>query len=129
MLQPAVGPGFNLSDPKPITCSKFGCVTCKIRKIKCDEGRPHCRKCIETRRRCDGYTLVPYSRREFMAAATTSRGSKRKEILNNAAVDVALSKNVVHMLLSCALFASTTEDRCLELFRRGTVAKIGRAHV
>ncbi|KAF2735149.1 hypothetical protein EJ04DRAFT_394099, partial [Polyplosphaeria fusca] len=37
--------------------SKSGCVTCRsvIRRIKCDEERPACRKCVSTGRRCDGY--------------------------------------------------------------------------
>lgn len=27
----------------------------RIRKIKCDESKPFCRKCVDTRRTCDGY--------------------------------------------------------------------------
>ncbi|KAF4963450.1 hypothetical protein FSARC_8547 [Fusarium sarcochroum] len=34
---------------------KTGCATCRIRKIKCDEGKPSCQKCIKTGRTCDGY--------------------------------------------------------------------------
>ncbi|KAK6072634.1 C6 zinc finger domain-containing protein [Seiridium cupressi] len=34
---------------------KTGCTTCKIRKIRCDEGRPQCFRCLSTGRRCDGY--------------------------------------------------------------------------
>ncbi|KAK7926729.1 hypothetical protein PG985_003727 [Apiospora marii] len=34
---------------------KSGCRTCKIRKVKCDEGRPACQRCISTGRVCDGY--------------------------------------------------------------------------
>ncbi|KAK7419780.1 hypothetical protein QQX98_003152 [Neonectria punicea] len=36
---------------------KSGCRTCKIRKVKCDEGRPACRRCISTGRVCDGYGI------------------------------------------------------------------------
>ncbi|KAI8953019.1 hypothetical protein F4801DRAFT_539154 [Xylaria longipes] len=35
---------------------RTGCLTCKIRKVKCDEGKPHCRRCTRTGRKCDGYT-------------------------------------------------------------------------
>ncbi|KAM0425873.1 hypothetical protein ACHAPT_008811 [Fusarium lateritium] len=35
--------------------SKSGCRTCKIRRIKCDKGRPGCRRCLSTGRACDGY--------------------------------------------------------------------------
>ncbi|KAL9596780.1 MAG: hypothetical protein Q9219_005570 [cf. Caloplaca sp. 3 TL-2023] len=36
---------------------KTGCITCKIRHVKCDEARPECNKCTSTGRKCDGYTL------------------------------------------------------------------------
>lgn len=35
--------------------SKGGCLTCRIRKVKCDEARPQCRRCTSTGRNCDGY--------------------------------------------------------------------------
>ncbi|OHE99488.1 hypothetical protein CORC01_05288 [Colletotrichum orchidophilum] len=37
--------------------TKTGCLTCKIRKIKCDETKPSCRCCNDTGRKCDGYTV------------------------------------------------------------------------
>ena len=40
---------------------KSGCITCKIRKIKCDERRPACVRCTSTGRTCDGYLDVPKS--------------------------------------------------------------------
>ncbi|KAI5458525.1 hypothetical protein BGZ63DRAFT_426907 [Mariannaea sp. PMI_226] len=36
---------------------KSGCRTCKIRKVKCDEGRPACQRCVATGRVCDGYGI------------------------------------------------------------------------
>ena len=38
--------------------STDGCITCKIRKVKCDELRPACRRCLATGRKCDGYVRV-----------------------------------------------------------------------
>ncbi|OCK97773.1 uncharacterized protein K441DRAFT_694301 [Cenococcum geophilum 1.58] len=35
--------------------SKTGCHTCKIRRVKCDEQKPACQKCLSTSRTCDGY--------------------------------------------------------------------------
>ena len=32
-----------------------GCVTCRKRKIRCDEGKPLCRNCFKARRLCEGY--------------------------------------------------------------------------
>ncbi|KAI0601009.1 hypothetical protein F4775DRAFT_476225 [Biscogniauxia sp. FL1348] len=34
---------------------RTGCLTCKIRKVKCDEGKPSCHRCVSTGRKCDGY--------------------------------------------------------------------------
>ncbi|KAK3356305.1 C6 zinc finger protein [Lasiosphaeria hispida] len=38
-----------------------GCITCKIRRVKCDEARPSCTRCISTGRKCDGYVRQPYA--------------------------------------------------------------------
>ncbi|KAJ0162811.1 putative transcriptional regulatory protein C15D4.02 [Colletotrichum tanaceti] len=35
--------------------ARTGCITCKIRKVKCDETKPSCNRCIATGRHCDGY--------------------------------------------------------------------------
>ncbi|KAJ9292697.1 transcriptional regulator family: Fungal Specific TF [Paecilomyces variotii] len=34
---------------------KTGCITCKIRRVKCDEEKPACRRCRSSKRKCDGY--------------------------------------------------------------------------
>lgn len=34
-----------------------GCRTCKIRRIKCGEGRPCCEQCVRSKRSCLGYDL------------------------------------------------------------------------
>ncbi|KAJ9298315.1 transcriptional regulator family: Fungal Specific TF [Paecilomyces variotii] len=33
--------------------SKLGCLTCKIRRVKCDEHQPICRRCSSTGRKCE----------------------------------------------------------------------------
>ncbi|KAH7155996.1 hypothetical protein EDB81DRAFT_840216 [Dactylonectria macrodidyma] len=38
--------------------AKTGCHTCRIRRVKCDEGRPACNRCLSTGRVCDGYPSV-----------------------------------------------------------------------
>ncbi|KAJ3527244.1 hypothetical protein NM208_g10792 [Fusarium decemcellulare] len=35
--------------------SKFGCFTCKKRRIKCDEAKPSCQRCLSYNLSCDGY--------------------------------------------------------------------------
>ncbi|KAF7862615.1 hypothetical protein EAF04_007488 [Stromatinia cepivora] len=34
---------------------KTGCNNCKNRRVKCDETRPQCTKCVRSGRQCDGY--------------------------------------------------------------------------
>ncbi|KAL4779435.1 hypothetical protein BJX76DRAFT_351789 [Aspergillus varians] len=38
---------------------RTGCMTCKQRRVKCDEGKPSCRNCARTGRRCEGYPQSP----------------------------------------------------------------------
>ncbi|QSZ36950.1 hypothetical protein DSL72_009041 [Monilinia vaccinii-corymbosi] len=38
---------------------KTGCKHCKIRRVKCDETRPQCTKCVRSGRQCDGYPYNP----------------------------------------------------------------------
>ncbi|KAH6659703.1 hypothetical protein BKA67DRAFT_25187 [Truncatella angustata] len=35
--------------------TKTGCMTCRRRRIKCDEARPVCGNCIKSKRQCEGY--------------------------------------------------------------------------
>ncbi|KIW77112.1 hypothetical protein Z517_09558 [Fonsecaea pedrosoi CBS 271.37] len=35
--------------------SKYGCFTCRARRIKCDEAKPHCLRCQRGKRTCQGY--------------------------------------------------------------------------
>ncbi|KAK9234409.1 hypothetical protein V1525DRAFT_422274 [Lipomyces kononenkoae] len=37
------------------TRNKTGCLTCRIRKVRCDETKPDCVRCTSTGRKCDGY--------------------------------------------------------------------------
>ncbi|KAI3316520.1 hypothetical protein HD806DRAFT_425202 [Xylariaceae sp. AK1471] len=46
---------------KGSTKVRTGCLTCKIRKVKCDEGKPSCKRCTSTGRKCDGYAPPPTS--------------------------------------------------------------------
>ncbi|KAL1836406.1 hypothetical protein VTJ49DRAFT_5172 [Mycothermus thermophilus] len=36
--------------------TKTGCLTCRKRRIKCDEGKPTCSNCIKSKRECEGYS-------------------------------------------------------------------------
>ncbi|KHO00691.1 uncharacterized protein MAM_01469 [Metarhizium album ARSEF 1941] len=34
---------------------RTGCLTCRARHVKCDEGKPECYRCVSSRRPCKGY--------------------------------------------------------------------------
>ncbi|KAK0112525.1 hypothetical protein ONS96_001761 [Cadophora gregata f. sp. sojae] len=34
---------------------RTGCLTCKSRRVKCDEAKPHCTRCLKAGLTCDGY--------------------------------------------------------------------------
>ncbi|KIV83731.1 hypothetical protein PV11_05730 [Exophiala sideris] len=36
---------------------RSGCTTCKTRRIKCDEGKPICQRCLQSHRKCLGYNI------------------------------------------------------------------------
>ncbi|KAJ4391456.1 hypothetical protein N0V93_005073 [Gnomoniopsis smithogilvyi] len=78
---------------------RTGCVTCKIRKVKCDETKPFCLRCTKTGRKCDGY-LDP-------KALTKRRGPR----------DVAPHDHVLSPLLE---FAAPEEQRAFCFFQHST---------
>ncbi|KAL2825767.1 hypothetical protein BDW59DRAFT_145901 [Aspergillus cavernicola] len=50
-----------LSQPKRTRASnpkvRSGCITCKARRVKCDERKPSCAQCTRTGRLCEGYRM------------------------------------------------------------------------
>ncbi|OJJ08164.1 hypothetical protein ASPVEDRAFT_66267 [Aspergillus versicolor CBS 583.65] len=42
---------------------RSGCRTCKIRRVKCDEQQPACRRCLSSGRVCDGYGIWSETKR------------------------------------------------------------------
>ncbi|KAH8895451.1 hypothetical protein GQ53DRAFT_715107 [Thozetella sp. PMI_491] len=42
-----------------VTRSRTGCITCRIRRVRCDEQKPFCNRCLSTGRKCDGYGEMP----------------------------------------------------------------------
>lgn len=53
-----------------------GCWTCRARKIKCDEGRPHCKQCRDKCINCEGYG----TRLQWLAPETLNKAVPRSEI-------------------------------------------------
>ncbi|KAI7281971.1 hypothetical protein KC345_g3795 [Hortaea werneckii] len=68
--------------------SRNGCITCKTRRVKCDEARPLCNRCNNTGRKCEGYDaeqhLRPTARaesapvgRQMYGIESTKEGERR----------------------------------------------------
>ncbi|KAL4908759.1 hypothetical protein BDW74DRAFT_165528 [Aspergillus multicolor] len=72
----AICPRSRACKPKVRT----GCTTCKIRRVKCDEGKPACHRCLSTGRKCDGYAIQP---------STIPEGIPLEPALSTAAVSAA----------------------------------------
>ncbi|OOQ90590.1 hypothetical protein PEBR_03771 [Penicillium brasilianum] len=47
----------NVKTPKLRTKTFTGCWTCRTRRVKCDDERPHCRRCRRSGWQCQGYGL------------------------------------------------------------------------
>lgn len=58
------------------TKSRTGCVTCKRRRLKCDEAKPYCQNCIKRGIVCGGYA-VNFKWREFSESCGTLKKSKK----------------------------------------------------
>ncbi|EEU43796.1 uncharacterized protein NECHADRAFT_45540 [Fusarium vanettenii 77-13-4] len=52
MLTPAADKAKPKRTRTNVKQSKYGCFTCKARRIKCDELKPTCRRCLTSRRPC-----------------------------------------------------------------------------
>ncbi|KAK3305022.1 uncharacterized protein B0T15DRAFT_433565 [Chaetomium strumarium] len=55
MLPPTVDKGRGQRTRTNVRQSKYGCFTCKYRRVKCDEWKPSCRRCLSAKRQCLGY--------------------------------------------------------------------------
>ncbi|KAG8905148.1 hypothetical protein FRB99_000614 [Tulasnella sp. 403] len=48
--------------------SKLGCLSCRVRKVKCDETRPICTRCAHSQRECTWPAEVPKSKKSAAAS-------------------------------------------------------------
>ncbi|PVH83396.1 hypothetical protein DL98DRAFT_413024, partial [Cadophora sp. DSE1049] len=58
---------------KPVRPKRTGCLNCKTRRMKCDETRPQCIKCVRSGQQCDGYTPG----RPMLDASTATLSGKK----------------------------------------------------
>ncbi|QDS70105.1 hypothetical protein FKW77_005179 [Venturia effusa] len=88
---------------------KTGCLTCKIRHVKCDETKPKCMRCTSTGRVCDGYAEP---------APTKSKSTRSSKSPKSAASPPSPAKQL-------SVFAgSVLERRALEFFFHETAPQL-----
>ncbi|KAI2631541.1 hypothetical protein GGS26DRAFT_98805 [Hypomontagnella submonticulosa] len=85
-----------------------GCITCKKRRIKCDEAKPSCHRCTSTGRKCDGYAS-PYV---FLSQPDRS-GSVRPTFQRGRPSPLS------ETTLNSPLTASEAENRAFRYFAHG----------
>ncbi|KAJ1579698.1 hypothetical protein NDA12_005005 [Ustilago hordei] len=67
------------------TRSRYGCSTCRARKVKCDEARPRCRRCLEDGQTCEGYGEQQAPQREqHHSSLNPSSSSSKKQALSQS---------------------------------------------
>ncbi|TVY83580.1 Arginine metabolism regulation protein II [Lachnellula suecica] len=86
---------------------KTGCISCKTRRVKCDEGKPHCRRCIQFGVACGGY---PYL---FL--------TNSKKRLNPVSI---IPQNKLYLAPTKCIFLNEEEYRYFEVFSTKTAAEI-----
>lgn len=85
----------------------------RIRRIKCDEGQPHCRKCTSTGRACDGYEPVSAS----CGAESQAAVVRLSQISTSDSTPITLDPNISPPL-------TANEARGFDFFRNKTTSEI-----
>ncbi|KAF7197767.1 Aspercryptin biosynthesis cluster-specific transcription regulator atnN [Pseudocercospora fuligena] len=98
--------------------TKTGCITCRIRRVKCDEARPNCERCSSTGRTCDGYSTLPFSRRDLQAASKSNSPQQRTP---SPFPNGAYNLNPISKLVTDPAFSDVLEKRYFQFFRHRTV--------
>lgn len=70
-------PGRHKKEVKRRT--KTGCLTCRKRRIKCDEGHPTCRNCQKSKRECAGYDPIFKAQSSSSAAQPSAMSSQSSQ--------------------------------------------------
>ncbi|KAI9724517.1 MAG: hypothetical protein M1812_000585 [Candelaria pacifica] len=68
-----------MSTPRSRPKSHLGCLPCKKRKIKCDEGRPQCKRCIKRGVDCQ-YQVLPVRSYDSASVSTQETASRSTEL-------------------------------------------------
>ncbi|KAE9368924.1 hypothetical protein N431DRAFT_382727 [Stipitochalara longipes BDJ] len=96
--------------------TRTGCLSCKKRKLKCDEAQPHCLRCFQFGIVCEGYRSPPakISSRKIMAKIPLEVNSESK----------AAYPKILIMPSSTLKFADEIEERYFNTFQTETVSEL-----
>ncbi|KAI9896681.1 hypothetical protein N3K66_008853 [Trichothecium roseum] len=140
-LSDAATAGSSFSEPIPIRPSgrkgnrkvRTGCITCKIRKVKCDETKPSCLRCVKTGRKCDGYAPIkPRAPPRRAAASASSSSSSAAAAAASAAVGPSFNGTMLSSSSSPSLavnFRSPDEVRAFDYYRANAGSLVGASGI
>ncbi|KAH8891241.1 hypothetical protein GQ53DRAFT_841628 [Thozetella sp. PMI_491] len=105
------------------TKSRNGCLTCKARKLRCDERKPACQRCTSTGRKCDGYRSHPTRSIPAEPEQSSDGGvsgasayARASETPPSRAPALALPRHSLQELRSYRFFIEVTGAACSSLF-------------
>ncbi|KAH9212784.1 hypothetical protein DL95DRAFT_339944 [Leptodontidium sp. 2 PMI_412] len=96
---------------------RTGCLTCKVRRVKCDEAKPHCNRCIKAGMTCDGY------KQPTKPAARTRHG----QIILPKKVAISRASNAVaplRRIYSGVGFDDPLDGQCFRVFLEETAREV-----
>ncbi|KAF7876531.1 hypothetical protein EAF04_001620 [Stromatinia cepivora] len=98
--------------------SKTGCLTCRIRRVKCGEEKPECLRCTKTGRICDGYDPD----RPEMSIAGLARGASAES--SSTASSIASPTASIIAMPSLTIEGDREERRSFNFFINNTAPEL-----
>ncbi|KAG4433935.1 hypothetical protein IFR05_010580 [Cadophora sp. M221] len=96
---------------------RTGCLTCKVRRVKCDEAKPHCNRCIKAGLTCDGY-------KQLTKPAPRARHS---QVILPKKVAIPRASNAVaplRRIYSGVGFEDPLDGQCFQIFLEETAREV-----
>ncbi|OAQ98792.1 hypothetical protein LLEC1_05601 [Akanthomyces lecanii] len=119
--QPPTGQGPRASRSKEAmdfqTIADLISSACSARRIKCDEGKPVCRRCVFSKRQCGGYMIQPSP--QYLSTTESSCSSPASSV--SIALQPSSGLGQIHHE------ASSLEQQMFYRFRTQTVLQVGCA--
>ncbi|CAI7151100.1 CPS_collapsed_G0003520.mRNA.1.CDS.1 [Saccharomyces cerevisiae] len=79
--------------------SKTGCDNCKRRRVKCDEGKPFCKKCTNMKLDCVYSPIQPRRRKDSSSTNSSANGAEAHNNITQTAPSSMINNNRPNMAL------------------------------